>query len=223
MIEAFVNEYRRSNRDIDALTYVVIAFLLLIIGRTAQLIYECQYQALWQLLPQAVPLLSVLVVVRVANRLLSNGIILREDDRRQEIVRTTHHLIAIAKDLKARVGYVKSTLTKGGRPSFALVQIAKSIEERYETLLERDAYKYLPGSCVDLITRMSGDIFGIMLLAEGVRQATSDKPTFSLAPMPAGSDRQPPPRFDELMEEIQLLIDQLFEVRYSIEAAKVAS
>lgn len=223
MIESFVSEYKRSNRDINALTYVVISFLLLIIGRAAQLVYECQYQALWQLLPQAVPLLSVLVVVRVANRLLSNGSILREDDRRQEIIRTTHHLIAIAKDLKARVGYVKSALTEGGRPSFALVQIAKSIEERYETLLERDAYKYLPGSCVDLITRMSGDIFGIVLLAEGTRQATTDNPAFALAPIPARSNHQPPPRFDELMEEIQLLIDQLFEVRHSIEAAKVAS
>ena len=167
MIESHLSNFKRSDRDLNALTYVVIAFLVLIVGRAAHLIFKCQYQELWQLLPQAIPLLSVLVVVRMANRLLSNGNIIRDDDRRHEIVRTTHHLIAIAKDLKARVGYVKAMLTEGSRPSFALVQVAKSIEERYETLLERDAYKYLPGACVDIITRMSGDIFGIALLAEG--------------------------------------------------------
>lgn len=211
---------RRSDRDIDVLTYVVISFLVLIVGRAAQLVYESEYQALWKLLPMAVPLLSVLVIVRVANRIILNGSIIREDDRRQEIVRTTHHLIAIAKDLKARVGYVKAMLRDGGVPSFTLVQIAKSIEDRYETLLERDAYKYLPGPCVDIITEMSGDIFGIMTLAEGVRQATSDKPALAWVPMPANSDRPLPPRLDDLMKDIQRLIDQLFQARQSIETAK---
>lgn len=222
MIESFVKDYKRNDRDIKALTYVVIAFLVLIIGRAALLVYECQFSALWQLLPYAVPLLSVLVVVRVANRLLLNGSIIREDDRRQEIVRTTHHLIAIAKDLKARVGYVKEMLTEGRQSSIALVQIAKSIEERYETLLQRDAYKYLPGSSVDIITRMSGDIFGIVVLAEGVRLTTSESPGSTLTQIPANGDGSLPQRFDKLMGEIQQIIDQLFEVRESIEAQKAA-
>ena len=199
MIESLVNNYERSNRDINALTYVVLAFLVLIIGRAAILIYECQFSDLWQLLPYALPLLSMLVVVRVANRLLSNGSIMRLDDRRQEIVRTTHHLLAVAKDLEARVGYVKAVLAEGGRPPIALVQIAKTIEERYETLLHRDAYKYLPGSCVDIITRMSGAIFGIGVLAEGVRLATSEKPGSALTPMSANAGGSLRPRLDELM------------------------
>lgn len=117
MIETIVNEYKQSDRDIRALAYVLIALLAAFAGRAAILIYECQYQDLWPILPQVVPLLSVLVIVRVANRLISNGNIIREDDRRQEIVRTTHHLIAIAQDLWARVGYIKVMLTEGGRPT----------------------------------------------------------------------------------------------------------
>lgn len=229
MIERIVGEYKRSDRDIDALTYVVIAFLLLIVVRAAHVVYrcqfqdyECRYEDLWLLLPQAVPLLSVLVVVRVANRLLSHGNILREEDRRLEIARTTHHLIAIAKDLKERVGYVKSMVTEGGRPALAVVEIAKSIERRYETLLERDAYKYLPGSSVDLITGMSGSIFGIVVLAGGFGQLSAARPGFGLAPMPARGDGSLPPEFDKLTNEIQLLIDQLYEIRYSIEAATPA-
>lgn len=220
MIEPFVKAYKLSDRDIDALTYAVVVLILLIVGRAAQLLYGSQYQEFWQLLPQAVPLLSVLVVVRVANRLLANGSILREAERQLEIVRTTHHLIAIAKDLKARVGYVKAMLTEGGRPPFALIQIAKSIEERYETLLERDSYKYLPGPCVDLITGMSGSIFGIVSLAEGVRQVVSENSGLALVPMPASNEGQPPLPFDTLMEEIEQLLGQLFELRGSIEAAK---
>lgn len=160
-----------------------------------------------------VPLLSVLVVVRVANRLIVNGNIIREDDRRQELARTTHHLIAITKDLRARVGFAKAVLTEEGRPSFALVQVAKSIEERYEVLLQRDGYKYLPGHCVDIITRISGDIFGISLLAEGVKQVTTDKLSLAFKAFPGKNDGAPPSRFDELMKDLQELIDHLFKVR----------
>lgn len=219
VIETLLAAYKRSDRDIEALTYVVIAFLIAFAGRGAMLLYECRYQELWPLLPQAVPLLSVLVVVRVANRLISNGHILREDDRRQELVRTTHHLIAIAEDLRARIGYAKKILSEGGRPTLALVQIAKSIEERYEALLERDGFRFMPGSCVDIIVRISGDIFGIGVLAESMRVTMSERTAHSLVPIPVNKKRPPPPRFDELMNDLQLLLDQLFELRQSIDSA----
>lgn len=220
MIETFVHDYKRSDRDIAALTYVLILLLTLILGRVCQLIYQHQYHALWDLLTQAVPLLSVLVVVRVANRLISSGNIIREDDRRQDIVRTTHHLIAIAKDLKAKVEFVKSVLTEGGRPPIAIVQVAKSIEDRYETLLQRDGYKYLPGPCVDIITRISGDIFGIALMAEGMTQCIRDNPASALMPLSVDGNRPPPPHLEELLKELNSLIDHLFEVRLSIQAEK---
>ncbi len=220
MIEIFLTTYKRSDRDLAALTYVVIAFLIAIVGRGAMLVYECRYQELWPLLTQAVPLLSVLVVVRVANRLISHGQILREDDRRQELIRTTHHLIAITQDLHARVGYAKKMLSEGGRSTLALVKLAKSIEDRYEALLERDGFRFMPGACVDIIFRISGDIFGISFLAEGMMAATPDKPAHSLVPIPANTNRPSPPRLDELMRDLQLLLDQLFELRQSIDGDK---
>lgn len=220
MIETLLAAYKRSDRDIDALTYVVIVFLLTFALRGAMLIYECRYQELWPLLPQVVPLLSVLVVVRVANRLISNGHILREDDRRQELVRTTHHLIAITEDLRARVDYAKKMLSEGSRPTLALVQIAKSIEERYEELLQRDGFRFMPGTCVDIIVRISGNIFGIGVLAEGMKVATFDKPAHALVPIPVNASHPPPPPFDELLNDLQQLLDQLFELRQSIDGAK---
>lgn len=220
MIKPLLTAYKRSERDINALTYVVVALLLAFVLHGAMLIYECRLQEFWSLLPQVVPLLSVLVVVRVANRLISNGHILREDDRRQELVRTTHHLIAITKDLHARVGYAKEMLSEGGRPTLALVQIAKSIEERYEELLQRDGFRFMPGTCVDIIVRISGDIFGIGVLAEGLKVTTSEKPAHALIPIPVNTNRPPPPRFDELLNDLQQLIDQLFVLRQSIDDTK---
>ncbi|MDR7271014.1 hypothetical protein J2X20_003672 [Pelomonas saccharophila] len=223
MIESLVKVYTRSDRDIGALTYVVVAFLTAFAVRAAMLVYERKFDDVWPLLPQAVPLLAVLVAVRVANRLLSNNNIIREDDRRQELVRTTHHLIAITKDLRARVGYAKAILTDGGRPRIALVQIAKSIEDRYETLLQRDGYRFLPGSCVDIITRISGDVFGIAALAEGIKQVTAAEPNSAFVLVPAKGDSPLSPQLDTLMADLQQLLDQLFELRDSIHPAKVGS
>lgn len=220
MIESFVNVYKKNNRDIDVLTYVVIAFLIVFAVRAAMLIYECRYHDLWPLMPQAVPLLSVIVVVRVANRMIANGNIIRENDRRQEFVQTIHHLIAITTDLRVKVDYAKAVLTEGGRPPIALTQIAKSIEERYEALLQRDGYKFLPGPCVNIITRISGSIFGIGILAEAMNQATAEKPALALKPLPASSDAPLSPQFDELMKDLQELLDQLFELRSSIDVVK---
>lgn len=220
MIESLVKKYKRSDRDLDALTYVVIAFLLVFAGRAAILIYGSQYRELWKLLPQVVPLLSVLVVVRVANRLISNGNIIREDDRQQELVRTTHHLIAITTDLLAKVGYATTILTEGGRPHIVLIEIAKSIEDRYETLMQRDGYRFLPGPCIDIINRISSGIFSIRVLAAGMSIATADKAAIAQMPVAPNGGRPPPPGFDGLKKDLQELLDLLFELRKSIDVPK---
>lgn len=219
MIQSFLSDYRRSDRDINVLACVVIAFLMLLSCRAAILIYENRYLELWNIIPMVVSLLSILVIIRVANRLISNGNITREDDRRLEIVRVTHHLIAIAKDLRSRVGFVKTTLKDGGRPSFVLAQIANSIEERYEALLDKDAYKFLPGPCVDRIIGMSGSIFGIMTLAEGVRQTASGNADIARAPLPA-TEGVVIKALDDLMNDIQKIIDEVYSIRQSIDTEK---
>lgn len=213
MIKPIVANYRLIERDINALTYFVLFFFFAIVFRSMQLAWSSDFIEFWKLWQGAIPLLSVLVAIRVANRLLMNGRILREDDRRQDIVRTTHNLIAIAKDFKARVGHVKAILTHEDDLTYALGPIAKSIEDRYETLLKPDAYKYLPGPCIDIITGMSGSVFGIVALAACRNLASTEKTSVlkhrqtNLSSI-AG--------LDALMAEAQQLIDQLYEVRRSV-------
>jgi hypothetical protein len=223
MIHQLVKSFQRIDRDIEALTYVLVALLLIVVTRSVLFVYKCQYDQLWALLAPTTTLLTTLLVVRVANRLIVNSNIIREDERRQEIVRTTHHLIAITQDLRARVGYVKTMLSEGGRPTLALSQIVTTIEDRYETLLERDAYKLLPGKCVDIITGISGDIFGIGLIAGGIKHMATENPAITLLAMPSAEIKGPEIRLEALMAELQELLDELFKLRASIDAERQKS
>lgn len=216
MIHQKVKSFKNLNRDIKALTLVLLAFLFIILIEALQFISEHQYAKLLTLLIPAITLLSTLLVVSAANRLIVNGEIVREDERRQEIVRTTHHLIAVTKDLKARVGFFKKALNEGMHPSFSLSQVAVTIENRYETLLERDAYKFLSGNCVDIITGISGDIFGIRLLAEGLNLMASDKPSLALQAVPKTDATDN--RLEALMAELEKLLDELFKLRTSLDS-----
>jgi hypothetical protein len=220
VIRQLVRRFERLDRCIEALAYVLLAFLLILAAQGGLFVYERQYSQLWSLLAPTITLLSALIVVLIAKRLIINGDINREDDRRQELVRTAHHLIAIAKDLRARVEYVKTTLSDGSRPALSLTQVAKTIEDRYETLLERDAYKFLPGKCVDIISNMSGAVFGIGLLAEGVKHVAASNPAFALKTLPNADDHVPIATLDKLMADLQELLDELFKLRTSMDSAR---
>jgi hypothetical protein len=217
MIHRLASEYHRHDRDIVALTYALEALLVAIAARTAFLVYHGQFDGLWLLLAPTTSLVASLLVVRVANRVIASGNIAREDDRRQEVLRTTHHLIAITKDLKGRVEFVKKQLENGATP-LALSQIAESIEDRYETLLGRDAYRFLPGNCIDIITKISGSIFGIGLLAACTQQLIVSAPAAALKAMPNKNIEDTIAQLDELTADIQKLLDELFRLRESIDS-----
>lgn len=143
------------------------------------------------------------------------------DDRRRKIVRITHHLIAITGDLKARVGHVKANFERGESSAAVLAKISKSIEYRYDTLLLKpDAYEFLPGPTVDLIIGMSGSVFGVTALADGMAQAMAEKHPSALMPIPVNPTQPLTPQFDSLMSELQELIDRLMDLRKSIDVSQ---
>jgi len=216
MIHQLLQNFKSVDRDIEALSNVLIVFIIALATRVAFLLYQEQYDGLWFLLGSIAPIVAALLIARAAARLIINGQIIREDDRRQELVRVTHHLIAVTKDLKARVGYVKSMLNSDSRSVIVLNHLAITIERRYETLLERDAYQFLPGNCVDIIISISGAIFGIGAMAEGVKHITAQNPFGTLEgtwPNNGGRIIQ----LDKLMDDLQALIDGIYKMRSSIE------
>lgn len=223
MIDQLVKRFNHLERDIQALTYVLIAFFLTLAYRAAFLINEGHYNELWSLIAPTISILAALLVASASNHLIVNDRINRMDDRNREIIRTTHHLIAICKDLHGKIYYVKLLLSDNNntRPSFVLDKITSSIEDRYEVLLERDAFKYLPGKCIDIITSISGSIYGIRMLAEGVKHITQANP---IVPLKMGRQNsghdQMISQIDKLLTDTESLKDELFKLRESIEIKK---
>jgi hypothetical protein len=218
MIDQLIKRFSYLEREIRALTYVLIALFLVLAYRAASLTYEGKYDELWLLIAPTITVLAALQVTSVPNRLIVNDRINRMNDQNREIIRITHHLIAVCKDLDSKVYYVKLMLSDNTRPSFILDKLATSIEDRYEALLERDAFKYLPGNCVDIITRISGTIYGMHMFAEGMKHITRSNP---LVPLKRGAEKsggdQIIPQLDKLLDDIESLINELFKLRESIE------
>ena len=215
MIEKLTIEYQKHERDINVLVLVLVVLWLILVGRAMLFTYERNFEELWSLLAPAIPVIAAILVARVASRLIVNGQIIREDERRQDIVRISHHLIAITKDLKNRVSFVAKAL-EGGTPMLAILQITESIENRYETLLERESYKYLPGSCVDIITSISGSIYGISLLSASFKQVAASSPIKALESTSNQNFERQISQLNNLVVDLQKLLDELFVLRYKV-------
>jgi hypothetical protein len=102
-------------------------------------------------------------------------------------------------------------------PAFVFEKVAENIERRYETLLERDAYQFLPGKCVDIIINMSGNIFGIGALAEGLNSINASNPLTVIDSVLPQDMTQQIAKLDQLMNKLQELITGLYEMRTSID------
>ena len=168
-------EMHFAERDLKGVQALVLMLLLILISYAAWLVYMRDWKALIGLLPSATAACAALLVAKTATRLLTYNMLVRADDRAHDIVRVTHHAMAVINDLRARVGYMKVVLSEGNRPLVALTQNAEAIQRRYETLYERDLYQYLPGSVIDAIVALSGAVSGLSGLVSGVASALGGK------------------------------------------------
>ena len=217
MINDLLRKFEKLGRDIEALSYFLIAFAFVLIFRILFLLYQCRFEELWSLYAPLTAIFAALLVARVAKHMIAHNDIIREDDRRLDIVRVTHHLLAVTQDMLAQVEYVKIMLSCGKRTAFVFEKVAENIERRYETLLERDAYQFLPGKCVDIIISMSGSIFGIGALAEGLNNITASNPLTAIDSVLPQDMTQQIANLDQLINKLQELITGLYEVRTSID------
>jgi len=214
MINTLLKNFEKYDKEINILYNILLFFMLVLIGRGCYLLCFGLFDQFWLLIAPAITLTSAMIVTRIANRLIEKEKIFREESKIIEIVQITHHSIAISKDLKQKVGYIKTLLSNSDKPAFAFLELAKSIESRYESLYEKDLYKYLPGKFVDIITNISGSVYGIVTLANGINIATSQNWTVALKNIP---NIAPIENINKLENEIQELIDLLFDLRISLE------
>ena len=217
MIEVLVKKFDQIEKDVNVLTSALSLLMLLILLRAAYFLYAKDFESIWNLLGPLTPVTAGLLVSRIASRAIVHGQVQREDDRRREIVRVTHHLLAVTKDLKSRIGYFRKLMEEGDKPISLICSLAKSIEKRYETLFEREVYQLLPGKSIDLINNLSGSIYGILAKAEVLGAASVSNSQVSIRELAGITAASYAEKVSELQDEIQLLIDQIYDVRMALD------
>ncbi|MFZ4440038.1 MAG: hypothetical protein ACOYOS_16550 [Syntrophales bacterium] len=209
-------EYDNLEKDIVALSYFAFFMLCGLVGYVIWLLYEGKIDKIWNSSGPLGALVAALLVSKVASRLLVRNSITREDDRRQDIVRGTHHLIAVINELTERVNYAASTLRDGKRPLIALTNNAIAIEKRFEVFLDRELYRFLNPESVDLIGRMRGTIFGLYTFSEALAEKFNGKPDL-IIPSSESSERQKMVEaLDALIVDLKSLDDQIRQLRDAI-------
>lgn len=154
--------------------------------------------------------IGALVAAIVALKIAENQ---TKHEHQQSAVRCIHHSLAIINDLRGRVHYMRLMLSEGKRPLLALTRNAGGIEKRFEMLFDREIYRHVPGHIVDAITNMSGSIFGLSTLAEGIASAVNIKPHDHI-PAPTDEARQPIIiKLKQIEDELDELFTQFAKVR----------
>ena len=145
-------------------------------------------------------LVAVVVALHIANKQLRTTYVF-------DSVRVIHHAMMVVNDLRDRLHYLQITLTEGGRPLVALTSNASIISKRYESLIDRDLCKVLPGPVIDKISSMSGSFFGIEGLALGVASSMRNELHTMLSTPSAGVEVQ-----NAAMSSLLAELDELFSM-----------
>ncbi|HND37267.1 MAG TPA: hypothetical protein PKZ49_11685 [Nitrosomonas sp.] len=130
------------------------------------LIYLHDWEELLNMLPSAAPLCAALLVAKSSTRLIVYYKKIDEIKHAREIIGVTHHSYAILNDLRGRVQHMVSAFTNGNVPLLSIKLNAETIQKRYESLYDRDIYRYLPGDVVNDIGSLSGPIFALVFTSE---------------------------------------------------------
>jgi hypothetical protein len=217
LISSFVINFNRLSRDIAVLAYVLVVFLFALIARAVWLIYISNYNELWSLLPSFITGIAALTVTKIADRLIDNDRIKRETERRAKIVQTTHYSIAIIKDLKQKVGYFKKMLKDTDKPAFAYVDLAKSIQERYDALHHIDLYIYLPGRVIEILGDISANIYGIGIHGNVISQLTQNGSLSISSQVPRTDESPLIEQLEKADKEIGEMLDEIYKLRNSLD------
>lgn len=216
MIRQYLKDFNNSEREIIALKYTLMVLFLVVVYRASSLIAEELYSDLWALLTPTITCFSILMVCSIANRLISNNNMIKAGEQRADLVRTTHYLIAVTKDLRQKVRHIK-LIIEGKVPAIAFAEISKTIQKRYEVFYEPNVYEFLPGKCIDIITGISGHIYGISVLSAGIEFEFSGK---LLAPLKVDNFAEDHPTIKNIYEldgVFEELINEMFKLRISVD------
>lgn len=202
-----LTQYTNLLRDIDCISNALIAFVIVFTCRVIYLIYAGGNA--WEAVGPLVTSTSALLVARNIKQLILRNEIQRADDRQQNIVRITHHLMVIIADCRNHVAYLQGKLSQmKTTPALIFVEAAENAIARYDVLLEREIYEYLPGETLSIIRKMSGSVLGLKANASAVSKMTQANPMVTLSSIY--------PEENKLSEAFETLLNDLDELDIAI-------
>jgi hypothetical protein len=160
----------------------------------------------------AIPLLAALLATLVADRHIVFTSKNRGYDQVLETAQITHTYIAITKDLKNKVSFLRKMYLEDGHYIHTFTTIIQSIENRYESLYDKEAYKYLDRITVDKINSMSANIFGLISIIESMKEMPNAKSNLPFSALP-----NVPIAFNNLVETIDSLLQDLYDIRDKVD------
>lgn len=211
------NDFGNLEKDISALMMFALFLTTLFYIYAIYYLWNRNLEEVLAIIMPFGALISAVLVAKVASRLLTHNKIARAEDDHKDIVRITHHLIAIVSDLRNRVEFAVNSFRDGGRPLIVLIENAVAIEKRYEVLLDREAYRFLSSESVVLIGRMSGQIFSLALVAKTFAEMFRDNSNVLIPASESPSTGKMIEGYESLLNDLDALEDQIRQLRETVE------
>lgn len=215
MFYPFSREYILWNKIINMISFILAAIFILICLRIVYFVWcmpslDSAWKEFWRL-PY---ILATLLAVCASQRLILFNKEIKEKDYKDDIVNGTHHLIAVLEDLKSKISYAKKIISTNDKyPNYFLVELCESIESRYEVLFTKETYKYISGTGVNKINKMSGNIFGLTTLAVCLKEK---EPNGIVKNDSDDAREKIIGNMNDLITGVDFLLDMVFETRERI-------
>jgi len=214
-INALLAEYSGLDRDIHALTILLVGMIFTAAMFAAWNIVRSDFEASWRTGQIVGVLVSALIISKTASRHICHAEIVRKNESDVSVVRRTHQAMSVLADLRQRVLYVKDFIKDNDKPLIALSRNVKTIEAHYQFFYNRDLYELLSPNAVKIIESMSGSVFGLCTLTEALEHEHGLTASVSSAnAMHNNDDMQE--AIDSLLNEIESLDGEIRKVRESI-------
>ena len=211
MLRKMLSRYTIIERDLRALGLLAIGLFFVLLAASCNLLLKQDYRGASELLVWIVPLLSALIVIKVADRLIQSNAIERTEKRHLEIARICNFLITSVQDMKGRVEFLTNRLFDSHLSSESKQQLMTYIEQRYNSFFKDEFYSVLSPKVLDLVHGISGQIFGLRAvtdihLAEGRNNSHKDP----------SSTKSMKTATEDLNDNLECLLDELYELRKTV-------
>lgn len=206
-------KYQKLNKIIQLLTAFIVFSILMIAYSELNKYTLCSTTEVFlclnkfitifsKIIIKTIPLLAVLLATYAADRYITHSQLKDE----KEFIGVTYRYTAITKDLEDKVIFFTKMIADGGHFLTSVIYITDSIEKRYESLYDKELYKYISIEMVNTINDMSGSIYGLVSSTALAKDILKNSPT---SPLPAIKQ----PETEDLCKDIAKLKNYFYELR----------